>query len=76
MQLVTSLSRLRRTQPWLALAISLGIFLLALLLRVVMGDTLQDVPFITLFPAILIAALIGGLRAGIAVTVLSGVAAW
>ena len=76
MNLVTSLSRLRRKRPWLALAISLGIFLLALLMRLVIGDALQDVPFITLFPAILIAALVGGLRAGIVVTLLSGVAAW
>jgi hypothetical protein len=34
------------------------------------------VPFITLFPAILIAALVGGLRAGILVAVLSGLAGW
>jgi K+-sensing histidine kinase KdpD len=75
MKLVTSLSRLRRQRPWLAFAISFAIFLFALLVRFVLGDTLQDVPFITLFPAILIAALVGGLQAGI-VTILSGVAAW
>jgi two-component sensor histidine kinase len=76
MKLVTSLRQLRRKRPWLALAISLAIFVLAFSVRLVLGDTLQDVPFITLFPAILIAALIGGLRVGILVTILSGVAAW
>ena len=54
----------------------MGIFLVAILVRLAFGDALRVVPFITLFPAILLAALVGGLRAGILVTVLSGVTAW
>ena len=60
---------------WLALTISLGAFALAFALRFAFGDTLGSVPFITLFPAILVAALIGGLCIGMAVTLLSGLAA-
>jgi two-component sensor histidine kinase len=46
------------------------------LVRYAFGDALKVVPFITLFPAILIAAMVGGLRAGILVAVLSGLTAW
>jgi two-component sensor histidine kinase len=46
------------------------------LVRLAFGDTLKIVPFITLFPAILIAALVGGMHAGILVAVLSGLTAW
>jgi two-component sensor histidine kinase len=55
---------------------ALGIFVIAFLLRFFLGDALQDVPFITLFPAILLAALVGGLWAGVTVAILSGIAAW
>jgi two-component sensor histidine kinase len=75
MRLVLALRDLRR-RPWLGLIASLGVLALAFLLRYALGEKLQDVPFITLFPAILIAALIGGLWVGILVTLLSGVAAW
>src|SRR4029453_8692969 len=76
MQLVNSLRVLRRDRPGLGLALALGIFLIAFLVRDAFGDALRVVPFITLFPAILLAALVGGLRAGILVAVLSGVTAW
>jgi two-component sensor histidine kinase len=67
---------LRQRQPVLGLALALGIFLIAFLVRYAFGDALKVVPFITLFPAILIAAMVGGLKAGILVAVLSGVAGW
>jgi two-component system, sensor histidine kinase PdtaS len=54
----------------------LGIFCLAFLLRFMAGGLLDDVPFITLFPAILIAALLGGLQVGLVVAILSLLAAW
>ncbi len=76
MKLVAALRRLRQDRPWLAMGLALAIFLFAVAVRFLVGDSLRDVPFITLFPAILIAALIGGLRAGIIVTILSGLAAW
>jgi two-component sensor histidine kinase len=76
MRIVNSLRVLRQKQPALGLALALGIFLLAFLVRYAFGDALKVVPFITLFPAILIAAMVGGLKAGILVAVLSGLAGW
>jgi two-component sensor histidine kinase len=67
---------LRRSRPGLGLALALGVFLFAFLLRLAFGDTMKVVPFITVFPAILIAAMLGGLRAGILVALLSGLTAW
>jgi two-component sensor histidine kinase len=56
--------------------VGLGIFGFGFGLRYAAGGILDDVPFITLFPAILVAALLGGLQVGITVAILSGVAAW
>jgi two-component sensor histidine kinase len=74
MSLITRIRDLRR-HFWLALTISFGLFAFAFALRFAFGDTLGYVPFITLFPAILISALIGGLWIGVGVTLLSGIAA-
>jgi len=76
MRIVNSLRVLRRNRSWLSLALGLSIFLLAFLVRFAFGDAMKVVPFITLFPAILLAAMVGGLRVGILVAVLSGVNAW
>jgi two-component sensor histidine kinase len=75
-RLVNALRELRQKQPWLGLLLGLSVFLFAFLLRFLSGDAMRDLPFITLLPAILIAAMIGGLRVGVVVAVLSGVAAW
>src|SRR5204862_904756 len=69
-------TRWLRTHPWLGYAVGLGIFAFGFLLRFAAGGLLDDVPFITLFPAILVAALLGGLHVGLTVAVLSGVGAW
>jgi two-component sensor histidine kinase len=74
MSLISKIRNLRQ-HFWLALAISMGLFSFAFALRFAFGDALGYVPFVTLFPAILVAALIGGLWIGVAVTLLSGVAA-
>jgi K+-sensing histidine kinase KdpD len=58
------------------LVLALGIFAIAFSVRFAFGDALTIVPFITLFPAILIAAMVGGLRAGPLVAVLSGLVGW
>ena len=50
--------------------------MIAIGLRYAFNDELYNVPFITIFPAILISALVGGLRVGLLVAVLSAVAAW
>ncbi len=65
-----------RHHPWHGYAIASAIFVAAFLLRLTFGE--QDdpnVPFITFFPAILLAALFGGARAGIVIAILSGLAA-
>jgi two-component sensor histidine kinase len=65
-----------RSRPLLGFAIALFIFLVAFGLRYSFAGELYNVPFITLFPAILISALIGGLWVGIVVAILSAIAAW
>lgn len=74
MSLITKIRDLRQ-HFWLALTISLGLFVFAFALRFAFGDALGYVPFITLFPAILVSALIGGLWIGVGVSILSGLAA-
>ena len=54
-----------RTHPWLVYAAGLGVFAAGFALRYAAGGALDASPFITLFPAILVAALIGGLRVGL-----------
>jgi two-component sensor histidine kinase len=65
-----------RTHPWLGLAAGLAAFAAGFALRYVAGKALDAVPFITLFPAILVAALVGGLRVGLLVAVLSFFSGW
>jgi two-component sensor histidine kinase len=65
-----------RRNPWLGLGAGLVIFAAGFLLRYIPGNILGAVPFITLFPAILLAALVGGLPAGIMVAVFSFFAGW
>jgi two-component sensor histidine kinase len=72
MTLIPKIAQIRR-HAWHGYAIATLIFLLAFLLRQTFGQ--QDdpnVPFITFFPAILLAALFGGTQAGIVIAVLSG----
>ena len=61
---------------WLGYSAGLIIFAAGFLLRYLPGGFLETVPFITLFPAILVAALIGGLRVGLLVAALSFAAGW
>ena len=67
---------IRTRRPWLGLTIALLVFLIAVGIRYAFNEKLYNVPFITIFPAILISALVGGLRVGLLVAVLSAVAAW
>jgi two-component sensor histidine kinase len=73
---ITRALRALRLHPWHGLVAGLGIFAVALAMRFALDEVLRELPFITLFPAILLAALVGGRRVGILVAVLSGVAAW
>jgi two-component sensor histidine kinase len=65
-----------RNKPWLGYSVGVLIFAAGFLLRYLPGGFLENVPFITLFPAILVAALIGGVRVGFLVAVLSFMAGW
>ncbi|HSD91919.1 MAG TPA: histidine kinase dimerization/phosphoacceptor domain -containing protein, partial [Methyloceanibacter sp.] len=73
---LSTATRHLRARPLLGLAVALGVFVLAFLLRYAFGGELYNVPFITLFPAILISALVGGVWVGVVVAILSAVAAW
>jgi PAS domain S-box-containing protein len=60
-----------------AYGLALALVALAVFMRWLVGEyTGAQIPFITFYPAIIIAALIGGLWPGILATVLSSVAAW
>lgn len=60
----------------LAYLLAVGLMLLATLLRLLLDPVLVGVQFITFFPAIVIAALVGGLGPGILAAVLGFLAAW
>jgi hypothetical protein len=68
-----AIQHLRSRRP-VGLTIALIVFLVAFALRYSFGNELYTVPFITLFPAILISALIGGLWIGVVVAILSAIA--
>ncbi len=60
-----------------AYSLALALVALAIFVRWLVGEAVgEHIPFITFYPAIIVAALVGGLRPGILATVLSTVAAW
>jgi len=66
------LPSLENRRPWLTLLIPLAIFAVAAGLRLSFLDPLGSrIPYITFFPAVMIATLCGGLYAGVTVTILS-----
>lgn len=68
---------LRKHHPGLEILITGSAFVVAFTLRLAVNDYLPPgFPFLTFFPAVLITALVVGLRAGIIVAVLSGLASW
>jgi len=67
------LERLRR-RPWHAALVGVGLAVLAVLARLAMGEAI-DLPYVTMFPAVVIAAYIGGWWLGLAVSALCGLAA-
>lgn len=67
------LERLRREHAKATLIVSV-LVVLAMLARAAIGKFV-DLPYVTLFPAVVIAAFIGGWRLGIAAAALSGLAA-
>src|SRR5260221_174852 len=66
-----------RQRPVLAYAIAIVLVFIAVLSREVVAAAVgPQVPFITFYPAIILAALLGGLWPGVVATLLSTVAAW
>lgn len=57
-------------------AVGLVGFLLALWLRLAIGDVLVGYPFITFFPVIILTTFLGGALPGAAAAVLCGIASW
>ena len=65
-----------RLVPLLGYALSCLIIGLALGIRLLLGDALQGVPYITIFPAVIIATFLGGLGPGLLAMALGGIGAW
>jgi PAS domain S-box-containing protein len=61
-----------RSRPWLAYTVAVVLSLAALLVRFALGSLLVGYPFLTFFPAVVLAAFLGGYRAGISAAVLGG----
>lgn len=73
---VERLLKVRRNLP-LAYAIALTLVAVAIAMRWLLSEDVGPrIPFITFYPAIILAALIGGLGPGVVAIVLSTVAAW
>jgi two-component sensor histidine kinase len=69
-------SRQLRHHQWHGEVAAGAILIAALLARGSVGAAFNTVPFITVFPAIVLATLFGGSRAGAVVATLGGVASW
>jgi two-component sensor histidine kinase len=66
---------LLRRRPLLALLAALALVTLAVGVRLIAGDRLQGVPFLTLFSAVALSAFVGGWMIGAFATVYGGIAA-
>lgn len=69
-------NRRLRSIPVLPYAVSCALIGLAIGVRLLLGEALQGVPFITIFPAVIVATFLGGLAPGLLATVLGGAGAW
>ncbi|WP_443750736.1 response regulator [Asticcacaulis solisilvae] len=65
-----------RRHPAFPYGLAAGLALLALAVRIPFGQALLPFPFLTFYPAVLLAAVLNGRRAGVACAVLSGILAW
>ncbi|MGY2047167.1 sensor histidine kinase [Methylobacterium sp. JK268] len=74
MPLPLSVQKLRRRR-WHGYAIGFALFAVAWGVRLALGRTLQGVPFVTFFPAVVAAAVFGGIRAGATTALLTALSA-
>lgn len=65
-----------RVRPWFGHVFGILAVLVALWIRLVVGDDLVGYPFITFFPAVVLTAFLGGTAAGVLCAVFSGLIAW
>jgi signal transduction histidine kinase/CheY-like chemotaxis protein len=64
-----------RRRIWVGYGLALALPLLALGLRFALGNALVGFPFLTFFPAVLVAAVLGGIGPGLAATLASALLA-
>jgi PAS domain S-box-containing protein len=75
-RIVERIQRIRQ-HPDAGYGVAIGLVSLAALARLALSDYLgAQIPFITFFPAIIIATLLGGLWPGVCATILSALTAW
>jgi two-component sensor histidine kinase len=67
---------LRRDRPWLGISAGAGFFLVAGLLRWSLGGLAEGFGPMMFLPAILLAGLFGGIRIGVAVSIICILTAW
>lgn len=73
---IASVARLDH-RPWVAVAVAMLLVALALAVRIAINPWMPaGYPFITFFPAVVIASFLGGWRIGIVAAVVSGLASW
>lgn len=60
-----------RQRPWRAALVGLGLVALSVLTRLAISTRI-DLPYVTMFPAVVISAYVGGWRLGLGVTALCG----
>jgi len=65
-----------RSSPILGNAAGLGVGLFGLTLHIVLRDHYEGAPFLTLYPAVVVACLLGGTVIGSAVAIIGGAAQW
>jgi signal transduction histidine kinase len=65
-----------RRRAWLGYLIAAALCGASLGLRLALGDRLTGFPFLTFYPVVLVAALVGGRGPGLFAALLSGVLAW
>ena len=65
-----------RRRPWTGYPVAVLLCLVALGIRLVLGERLTGFPFLTFYPAVLVAAFVGGRGAGLLSAALSWVLAW
>jgi hypothetical protein len=65
-----------RSVPLLPYGISAAAIGIAIGIRLFLGEGLLGVPFITIFPAVIVTTLLGGLGPGVLAMVLGGLGTW